>query len=843
MERDFPHLGDTEFPHLSNVDVWQYRNTFNYTRWQDNARIKLCTVNWDSDYNNVVDWETDAARDSYFDSLSGYKMDEPTMFQVQPDGTVKVPVPFNAATQSNYLVLEYPVMPTATDPLENAAPARTRYYYFCEAMEELAPSTTLCHVSLDVWTTYVNSVEVSGMMLARGHAPMAAVSADTYLSNPRANCRYLETPDVSYGGFERASNAGSIVYNSEVWAVVSMTGNAKSSVWGTKAANTWQTPSDAFCGNSSPRAHAIAVEPSDLEAFINAMISDMPQALQTIKAVWFAPKSLVNTGETFTFAGTTVRELVLKGAVSSQLAQLTKGLFGYDSRYEDMAKLYTYPYARLMICDAEGQNVEVRIEETEGTVSAVAALDFVAPFISLTTQLTGIGGASASVTFANISQHTATIAGRAYETLRTWNVPTFEVYMSAAKVNDYATHFDRAQANTALQNAYASATASNATANSNALSSAATSRDNAQDGADASYRNAQASSNTSYASTGSANVYAANQFSNAAKQQAAAMAQSVVQSFASLERNLEVNTMQLATSATQNLVMGAVAGGLTGAAAGAAGAVFSGLSLATTISNNAQYVNQSAAISGDYMQEMYGGSMIVDAPGSFQAMYGSYTGGSVDSLVGESQFRTREQNSAQNTLSRNLNQSQRSNSRNLVKGGSGYITNESGDVSASGTYTGTSVRTYNNSVTTANATKATADANAARNRSTALSAIENSIKQAALGAPMQAGAVANAGTADTMPMGWFAWVETQGKGAIESAAAQFARYGYQLEQYWEFNGWQLMRNFTYWRCDDVWVVPTACPQGAASLIRSLLIQGTTVWREPAIIGATNVWEN
>ena len=135
MERDFPHLGDTAFPHSSNVDVWQYRNNFDYSRWEDNARIKLCTVNWDADYNNVVNWKSDEARNAYFDGLEGCKVDEPTMFQVQPDGTVKVPVPFNAATQCNYLVLDYPVMSTPDNPVSHAAPARNRFLYFCEAVE------------------------------------------------------------------------------------------------------------------------------------------------------------------------------------------------------------------------------------------------------------------------------------------------------------------------------------------------------------------------------------------------------------------------------------------------------------------------------------------------------------------------------------------------------------------------------------------------------------------------------------------------------------------------------------------------------------------------------------
>lgn len=850
MERDFPHLGDTAFPHLSNVDVWKYRNNFDYGRWEDNARIKMCSVNWDSGYVNVVEWKTDKARDSYFDGLAGYKVDEPTMFQVQPDGSVKVPVPFNAATQYNYIVLEYPTLPTAQNPLDNAAPARHRYYYFCEALEELAPSTTLCHVSLDVWTTFINSVSVSGMMLARGHAPMAKVTADAYLSNPRANCTYLQAPDVSYGGFERSYNAGSVVYNTEVWAVVSMTGNAKSAAWGTKAAGTWQTPADAFCGNSSPRPHAIAVEPSNLEAFVNNMIANAPQALQTIKAVWFAPKSLVSTGDAFTFAGTTVRELVLKTRQAATLAWVNKGLFGYDSRYADMAKLYTYPYARLMVSDHNGATVEIRIEETDGSVGTVAALDFVAPFVAVTTQLTGIGGASSTVTFANISNHTATIAGRAYETLRTWNIPTFEVYMSAAKVNDYAMHFDRVQANTALQNAYTSATASNATANSNAKASALAGRDNAFEGADAALRSATASSNTSYASTNSSNVYQANMFTANAKVQAASAALSIANSNLSVDQELEINQLQLGASGAQslagNIMGGAAMGGGIGAVAGAVGSAVTlpmqGLTLTAVASKKQTYTDYISLNQSQYLQYMYGGTLS-NAHKSFINTMGTFSGGSVDSEIGAMQFRTREQNSDQNTLARKLNQAQRQNAQHLVKGGSGYITSEGGDVSASGSYTGTAVRSYSNAVSTADATKATSDANAGRSRSTALSAIENGIKQAALGAPMQAGSVSDASKSDTMPIGWFAWVETQGKGAIESAAAQFARYGYQLNQYWDFETWQVMENFTYWQCDDIWVIPRECSQATAALIRSMLIEGTTVWREPAIIGATSVWEN
>lgn len=873
MAREFPHLNDTAFPHLGNINVYQYQNNFDYTRWTDNAYIKLLAVPWDSHYVNVCEWESDTIRDRWFDNAHGYKLNEPTMFQVQPDGTVKIPVPFNAATQYNYILLEYPVMPTASYPLDYAAPARTRYYYFCNAIEELSPSTTLCRVELDTWTTYINSVKVSGMMLARGHAPMAATNAQTYLKNPRANCKYLETPDVSYGGFERSKSAGNVIYNSDVWAVVSMTADPRSSAWGTKAANTWQTPADAFCGSSSPRAHAIAVEASALENLIDAITSVSPQAVQTIKAVWFAPKNLVTLSDAFTFAGVSVREVNLKGAVSNTLTTLTPALFGYDSKYANMAKLYTYPYARIMVCDQTGNPVEIRIEETEGCIGTVAALDYVAPFINITTQISGIAGANTTVNFANMSGHTATLAGRAYDTLRVWNVPTFEVYLSAAKQNDYATHFDRAQANTALQNAYTSAVASNTTANTNALASNSTAYSNAVSNAEAAKANSldaaqasliasEATSNTSYASVGSANVYASDMFYHTARTQAASLANSIASSNMSVSKEIETNQLSLAQTAMSNvatpMITGAAVGGVAGAVAGGVGGVGSvvlaGLSMSALATKDSNYAQQNALNQAANLSYMYGGGFGDVISDSFQAILDSYSGGDVGSEVGAAALAGRKQNSDQNTLSRNLNQANRLNSYNLVTGGSGYTTGEDGDVATSGSYTGTANRSYDNSVSTSSATKSTADANAnrslstananaERSRQTALSAISNSISQAALGAPLVGGALSNAGQSDTMPLGWFAWVETQGLGAIEAAAAQFARYGYQLNQAWAFARWQVMANFTYWQCDDVWIVPTACPQSAATLIRSILIEGTTVWASPDIIGTANVWEN
>lgn len=798
MERDFPHLGDTPFPHLSNVDVWKYRNNFDYGRWEDNARIKMCSVNWDSGYVNVVEWKTDKARDTYFDNLAGYKVDEPTMFQMQPDGSVKVPVPFNAATQYNYIVLDYPVMSTPDNPVSYAAPARNRFLYFCEAVEELAPNTTLCHVQLDVWSTYINSVDVSGMMLVRGHAPMASVTATDYLKNPYANQAMLTAPDVTFGTFARTPSLKSHIFNGEVLAVITMSA-ASWGIWGTKAAGTWRVPAEPLYLDDTPSLLSLSVAPANLAPLLTAMKTEVPQAFQTIRAVWFAPVELVETGEPYTFAGTSVRRVFANPWTDFEVAAWSKSDFGYPAKCDDMAKLYTYPYARIM-AHTDAGDIEVKVEETEGNISVAARLNLAGPFINVDTYV-HLGGASASLAFAATGSITMPWAGDALKTLRSLEIPSFAVYLDAGTVNDYATHFDRAQANTALQNAYTSATAS-----------AKTALDNGIDSVDLSIANLATSVSAALAvlaeSQDMENTVLGNtiEVNNILTNNANLLTQTITGAQNEVAAVSNMNNVNAAVQSGQ-LALGMAAG------QGIAQAVsmdFSG-ALNTAASNFQYAFNQTT---------------------SMQANTANV--GIAITTREEITSATKQSNSVRNTEGNQLNlintrRKQRAETTNLNTETTSQTTqnNRSAEVNKANMQRG-----YNTNV-----------ANAGRSRSTALSAIENGIKQAALGAPLEGGAFANAATASSRPLGWVFEVQTQDTGSIMAAASHFARYGYALGQYWDFTSWQVMRDFTYWQCDDVWIIPRACTQGAASLIRSILIEGTTVWREPAIIGATDIWEN
>ena len=653
-------------------------------------------------------------------------------------------------------------------------------------------------MQLDVWSTYINSVDVSGMMLARGHAPMASVTATDYLKNPYANQAMLTAPDVTFGTFARTPSVKSHIFNGEVLAVITMSATSWG-IWGTKAAGTWRVPAEPLYLDDTPSLLSLSVAPANLAPLLTAMKTEVPQAFQTIRAVWFAPVELVETGEPYTFAGTSVRRVFANPWTDFEVAAWSKSDFGYPAKCDDMAKLYTYPYARIM-AHTDAGDIEVKVEETEGNISVAARLNLAGPFINVDTYV-HLGGASASLAFAALSSISMPWAGDALKTLRSLEIPSFAVYLDAGTVNDYATHFDRAQANTALQNAYTSATAS-----------AKTVLDNGIDSVDLSIANLATSVSAALA------VLAESQdMENTVLRNTIEVNNILTNNANLLTQTITGAQNEVAAVSNMNNVNAAVQSGQLALGVGAGQGIAQAVSMdfagaLNTAASNFQYAfNQTT---------------------SMQANTANV--GIAITTREEITSATKQSNSVRNTEGNQLNlintrRKQRAETTNLNTETTSQTTqnNRSAEVNKANMRRG-----YNTNV-----------ANAGRSRSTALSAIENGIKQAALGAPLEGGAFANAATASSRPLGWVFEVQTQDTGSIMAAASHFARYGYALGQYWDFTSWQVMRDFTYWQCDDVWVIPRACTQGAASLIRSILIEGTTVWREPAIIGATDIWEN
>ena len=126
---------------------------------------------------------------------------------------------------------------------------------------------------------------------------------------------------------------------------------------------------------------------------------------------------------------------------------MDKSQFGYDAKYADMAKLYTFPYARIAITDENGNTDFIRIEDTTGVISVSAMVSLSYPFLTIDTHLMGVGGnEQVSITYKNITENDFTVFGNWYEYIHTWNIPTFAVILDPSIEYDYSSYFDRKQA-------------------------------------------------------------------------------------------------------------------------------------------------------------------------------------------------------------------------------------------------------------------------------------------------------------------------------------------------------------------------------------------------------------
>lgn len=101
------------------------------------------------------------------------------------------------------------------------------------------------------------------------------------------------------------------------------------------------------------------------------------------------------------------------------------------------------------------------------------------------------------------------------------------------------------------------------------------------------------------------------------------------------------------------------------------------------------------------------------------------------------------------------------------------------------------------------------------------------------------------GTQDIVskPFGLSFNVCTQSANAIRQAAEQFMRYGYTLNMQWKVVSFNVMPRFSYWKCSSVYCDDSGVYEGAQAMVKSILEQGVTVWRDPDDIGKVSIYGN
>ena len=358
------------FPHIGNVDAYKYDNDFDYGRFDyDQMSLQICTVPWDmgeahignrtiSGIGNVVFFETKTARDKWFSDLSD---DECYRFtskfkELHRDGFIDVPIPYDMCAKHNYLVVHYEKFANADSPvmLEGNDGLRD-WFWFIREVEFLAPNTTRLHIMDDAFQTWIYDVDITGMILERGHAPMFATTADAFLADPLSENEYLLTEDVNYGEATQVSNIDAVALNAgTMYACIATTSNPKGT-WGSKANSDWKTPASSYYVNDGvPSVYVFAVAVANLNTLLANIDSAIPQFKQTIQGIFFASTDLITVGTAFTFASVACYP-VSATRKTFDLTTLSKSLFGYDTAYADIAKLYTSPYAHIEITDENGE--------------------------------------------------------------------------------------------------------------------------------------------------------------------------------------------------------------------------------------------------------------------------------------------------------------------------------------------------------------------------------------------------------------------------------------------------------------------------------------------------------
>lgn len=783
-----------EFPNVGNVDVWRYKNEFDYDRYKPIVRAKMCNVPWCGDYGNVVDFESREARDAYLDALHGDTVALETMVNALPDTAIRVPVPATSAQLYNYLVLDLPVITSPEAPIEYADTPRVgRYLYFITDAQQLSPSSTKLFLSLDVWQTHIYSMRFDYIMLSRGHAPVAAVSADEYLADPVHHTRYLTAPDSNYSDAIVTRSSRNAILNGGAQFAVFATSADLDLDWGDAAHPRVPAIGQPYT-QSAPCDFCYAVSADALEPFLKWVKANRPWFLDTVTGLFFVSKGLVNIASTRALGGIEVHTLDAV-EVQQDLLNLDAEAFGYPERARRYAKLYTYPYAQIAVTNADGEIMRVRVEDTRGYLHLNACASLTMPWTSIDVHLIGIGaGEAETLEFNTAASRYRTYQGGWYYTVKSYGIPVWSIAQAAYDVAGYRTAYSREQAKLEADTSLVNATASADTAKTNADNSAAnTTANNA----------VSVAGNT--ANTAATNSAAMNG-STLTNINLSAMSD---EDFKTTSASYQADLAGLAVAATNNdlkaasSAIGQIASGVASIATGDIGGAVSSLSGLGGTAINWTAANASNAVSQSNSTLIY------------QA-----TVAAMSAKTGHSQ--------SYNTAANNLK-----NAANVE------LTNITNDVA-------TSIASNNANLTRTNAanTRNTAVANATRSHDVAIAGIQANWNESGVAAPVQQGTRAGGEHAATRPLLVSAVIETQPDGAIMQAASDFARYGYTLGQEWKLERLQVMKHFTYWQCGEVWCSGEGdALEGVQLAIKNIMISGTTVWSNPDEIGKVSIYDN
>lgn len=848
---DFPHLQNaTAFPNTDTRVYGQYRNVFDYNVWTPNTVIKLCRVNWYDDYHDVVKFSDDAARDSWFDKLDGETVKLTTnMYIARADADgIKLPVPYMSAQQYNYIVVDFS-RDIINTPYQKTD-VQTRYHFFITSVRAEAPNTTTCTLMRDVWTDYINSTTINGMVLTRGHAPLMETTPAQLLENPRANCRDFTLSDVDFGN--AASNVRKStpfnLQNGTRYICLATTFTPEqlqimSGMRGTNITDSEPTYSnnDAVVANFSWGAGNIytanvvgagtsynsvdnltasnvsvyALESSKIsDDYFDTLFAYYPHIMSQVTAVFVATANMIRFGNVVSVNGVEWRTISGNRAKISDI-DLTINDFGYATEYAKITRLYLAPYAHLEISDNIGNKTRVEIADC-GRLSVQTVTSLSYPILRQIAWLDGIGSdGDTSVTIDAIdgTSITANVPNAdVLKTLISHDIPTYALQrraIDAHRADAYNLEIAQARENAIISYENGARSANVALSNTN--------RSNANSIANTNLTNALNSTVTANSNNASNAIYKNN------------VTQQNLLLSASNNKIDEMNTASLdLTTQLVNTEITASAIGTVTAAIGAIGTAATGIAV-TAATGGAAAPMVAAGLGAAGSIGLSGASFATGA--SKTSTEAAYKQAYNDAAA----FAAKKYNGQANSVSIAMAGTQNIQATTL----------NTSNTNAS--------NTTNSNVAANNANTSNANASASRNqsvdnakrvmvntRSNTNAAWRDLLNHAAQPVGAYGGDNFRQATGlDTMTVK----IVTEDNGAIAAAGDYMLRYGIASNKLYNKPLLTPCKHFTYWRATDIWTVCPLAQNEQLQTIRNIFSNGVTIWNRPEEVGGDFTHDN
>lgn len=148
-------------------DESDFGHDFNYALWTAGTTVQLCNVPWNSDYRDIVRFDSQDALDSYLVEQTGPSIQIKDMSYAQVGRPIRINVPFHRVYTYNYLRAFNPAQPVPGGDTARA------FYYFISDVRYIAPNTTEIQIQIDVWQSFGYQVQFGNCYIERGHIGIA----------------------------------------------------------------------------------------------------------------------------------------------------------------------------------------------------------------------------------------------------------------------------------------------------------------------------------------------------------------------------------------------------------------------------------------------------------------------------------------------------------------------------------------------------------------------------------------------------------------------------------------------------------------------------------------------